>query len=61
MTDLLLQRVVQGGELIDLDLLAALVLSLLLAKLAKALAESSAGIGFSLLGDGGDGLTDSVL
>lgn len=61
MTDLLLQRVVQGVELIDLDLLAALVLSLLLAKLAKTLAESSAGIGIGLLGDGGDGFTDSVL
>lgn len=61
MTDLLLQRVVQGSELIDLDLFAALVLGLLLAKLAKTLAESSAGIGVSLLRDGGDGLTDSVL
>lgn len=61
MTDLLLQRVAQGVELIDLDLLAALVLSLHLAKLAKALAESSAGIGIRLLGDGGDGITDSVL
>lgn len=60
-TYLLLQGVVQGGELIDLDLLALLVLSLLVAKLAQTLAESSSGVRLGLASDRGNGLTDSVL
>lgn len=60
-TYLLLQGVVQGGELIDLDLLALLVLSLLVAELAQTLAESSSRVRLGLASDRGNGLTDSVL
>lgn len=60
-TYLLLQGVVQGGKLIDLDLLALLVLSLLVAELTQTLAERSSGVRLGLASDRGNSLTDSVL